>query len=301
MWWWPRQHFDFENVVQKELSIEVSRKTRSLSGGVLLLSWCCSFVTTVISVAFAQVPAQAPVQREQVPPPERTTAVEQPKSPEAEMRYERVTVRPSEGYLAGFGGYTFGGKFDADGLGIFNGVSFGNHSLADSGVYGAKAGGFFPGELNWFGVEAEGFNTTPHLEQQGGGAGSHMRVTTIAVNAIARAQFACEMRKVGVDQVTPRLAFQYEQEFCRLQPYGGVGLGIYWADISNNTFSAHANFVPGFNALAGLRYYLTDRIAMFTEYKYNRATFNFVGVSGLGGFQGVYSVNHIVGGISYHY
>jgi hypothetical protein len=40
---------------------------------------------------------------------------------------------------------------------------------------------------------------------------------------------------------------------------------------------------------------------MFTEYKYNRATFNFVGVSGLGGFQGVYSVNHIVGGISYHY
>jgi hypothetical protein len=116
----------------------------------------------------------------------------------------------------------------------------------------------------------------------------------LAINAIGRAQFACEKKHLETEQVTERFAFQYVQEFCRLQPYAGVGLGIYWVDISNNAFSAHANFVPGFNALAGVRYYITDRIAMFTEYKYNRATFNFSGVSGLAGFQGDYSVNHIV-------
>ncbi len=164
-----------------------------------------------------------------------------------------------------------------------------------------RLGDFFLSALNWFGVEAELFNTTPHIEQQGAAAGSHMRVTTLAINAIARAQFACEKKHLDTEQVTERFAFQYVTEFCRLQPYAGVGLGIYWVDISNSTFAAHANFVPGFNALAGVRYYLTDRIAMFTEYKYNRATFNFAGVQGLAGFEGVYSINQIVGGISYHY
>jgi opacity protein-like surface antigen len=205
------------------------------------------------------------------------------------------------GRFAAFGGYTFGGKFDAEGVGLLNGASFGNGSLANSAVVGAKAGGFFPESLNWFGVEAELFNTTPHIEQQGAAAGSHMRVTTLAINAIARAQFACEKKHLDTEQVTERFAFHYVTEFCRLQPYAGVGLGIYWVDISNSTFAAHANFVPGFNALTGVRYYLTDRIAMFTEYKYNRATFNFAGVQGLAGFEGVYSINQIVGGISYHY
>lgn len=133
-------------------------------------------------------------------------------------------------------------------------------------MVGAKAGGFFPESLNWFGVEAELFNTTPHIEQQGAAAGSHMRVTTLTINAIARAQFACEKKHLDTEQVTERFAFHYVTEFCRLQPYAGVGLGIYWVDISNSTFAAHANFVPGFNALTGVRYYHTDRIAMFTEY-----------------------------------
>lgn len=72
--------------------------------------------------------------------------------------YEQVVVHPTEGYFAAFGGYTFGGKFDAEATGVFNGVTFGNDSLANSAVVGAKAGGFFPESLNWFGVEAELFN-----------------------------------------------------------------------------------------------------------------------------------------------
>jgi len=219
----------------------------------------------------------------------------------SEMHSEEVLVQPTEGYVAAFGGYTFGGKFDAGGTGAFNGVSFGNGALADSAVVGAKAGGFFPQSLNWFGVEAELYGTTPNIEQQGAAPGSHMRVTTLAINAIARAQFGCEKKHLDTEQVTERFAFHYVTEFCRLQPYAGVGLGINWVDISNSSFSAHANFVPGFNALTGVRYYFTDRIAMFTEYKYNRATFNFSGVQGLAGFQGVYNINHIVAGFSYHY
>ena len=256
----------------------------------------CTMAVASEPVAFGQIAAQK----------EPPVAEPSPASPEAPasakgIQNEQVILFPTEGYFAAFGGYTFGGKFDAEGIGLLNGVSFGNGSLANSAVVGAKAGGFFPDSLSWFGVEGELFNTTPHIEQQGAAAGSHMRVTTLAINAIARARFACEKKHLDTEQVTERFAFHYVTELCRLQPYAGVGLGINWVDISNSSFSAHENFVLGFNALAGVRYYFTDRIAMFTEYKYNRATFNFAGVQGLAGFEGVYSINHIVGGISYHY
>ena len=257
---------------------------------------CCSLVAIASPVVLAQTAAEkAPRASEP-----STTSPEAAASAKG-IQNEQVVLYPTEGYFAAFGGYTFGGKFDAEGIGLFNGASFGNGSLANSAVVGAKAGGFFPNALSWFGVEGELFNTTPHIEQQGAAAGSHMRVTTLAINAIARARFACEKKHLDTEQVTERFAFHYVTEFCRLQPYAGVGLGINWVDISNSSFSAHENFVLGFNALAGIRYYLTDRIAMFTEYKYNRATFNFAGVQGLAGFEGVYSINHIVGGISYHY
>jgi opacity protein-like surface antigen len=264
--------------------------------------WPITIVMTLTVVALSESMSFAQFSAQKEPrASDRETASPAAPLPASGTRSEEIVVHPTEGYFAAFGGYTFGGKFDAESTGVLNGVSFGNGSLANSAVVGAKAGGFFPESLNWFGVEAELFNTTPHIEQQGPAAGSHMRVTTLAINAIARAQFACEKKHLDTEQVTERFAFQYVTEFCRLQPYAGVGLGIYWVDISNSSFAAHANFVPGFNALAGLRYYITDRIAMFTEYKYNRATFNFAGVQGLAGFEGVYSVNHLVGGISYHY
>jgi hypothetical protein len=48
----------------------------------------------------------------------------QPGLAEQPLRTERVAVRPTEGYFAGFGGYTFGGKFDTDASGSLNGAAF---------------------------------------------------------------------------------------------------------------------------------------------------------------------------------
>lgn len=64
------------------------------------------------------------------------------------------------------------------------------------------------------------------------------------------------------------------------------------------------NAVPGLNALAGLRFYLTDHVALFGEDKYNRASFNFDKIDTFGspgGFKGDYSVSHFVGGLSFHF
>ena len=108
---------------------------------------------------------------------------------------EHKRVRPSETYVAAFGGYTFGGKFsDVEGTGLLSGANLGDRNLADSGVYGGKIGHFFGDRMDWLGVEMEAFNTTPHVEQQGPLPGSHFRVTTLAFNLIGRLKFGCEAK-----------------------------------------------------------------------------------------------------------
>ena len=229
-------------------------------------------------------------------------------TPSEETRIERKLVRPSETYLAGFGGYTFGGKFsDIESTGLLPGANLGDRDLADSGVYGAKLGHFFGDRFNWLGVEMEAFNTTPNVEQQGLVPGSHLRVTTLAFNLIGRAQFACETRTDRTEKRTERDAktnrfinyeLRYEREFCRLQPYAGVGLGVFFAHLKNGTHMSD-DAVPGLNALAGVRYFINERIALFGEYKYNWAAFEFE--NGPAGVKGDYRVNHVVGGLSFHF
>lgn len=226
---------------------------------------------------------------------------------------EHKHVRPSETYVGGFGGYTFGGGFSGvEGAGFLSGLQGTDRDLADSVVYGGKVGHFFSDRMDWLGLEMEAYNTTPHVKQDGPLPGVHQRVTTLAFNVIGRLKFGCEAKPVRTETRTERdvkvdreirYETHYERDFCRLQPYGGVGLGVFFAELSNNGSSASDNAVPGFNALAGLRYFVAERIALFGEYKYNFAPFEFTG-NGLGGAAGIqadYHANHIVGGLSLHF
>ena len=222
----------------------------------------------------------------------------------AEPIVEHKRVRPSETYVAGFGGYTFGGKLNnVEGPGLLPGGNVGDRDLADSAVYGGKLGHFFGDRMDWLGVEMEAFNTTPHVEQQGLTPGAHLRVTTLAFNLIGRLKFGCETKPVRTEARTEgekRYETHYEREFCRVQPYGGVGLGVFFANLSNNGTSASDNAVPGLNALAGLRYYFNERVALFGEYKYNRAALDLTN-GPIGGLKGDYEANHLVGGLSFHF
>jgi opacity protein-like surface antigen len=213
--------------------------------------------------------------------------------------------RPGEFYVAGFGGYTIGHGFDnVEVAGPFgSNINTGDRDLKDSGVYGLKLGYFLPQRLDWLGFEVEGFNTTPHIKQSDIDAGHHLRVTTLAFNAIARFKTMCEQHdQHGTRRASDESVYRYH-EFCRLQPYAGVGLGVFFAHVSDATRSASDNAVPGLNVLAGLRFFMTERVALFGEYKYNRATLEFdnVGVGGILGAQGDYSASHIVGGLSLHF
>ncbi|MDF0651126.1 MAG: hypothetical protein P0121_06615 [Nitrospira sp.] len=355
-------------------------------GTMLMLSW--SLMPMGMPVAYAQEPVpeqqpptMTPTEAEQAKEAERLKQTQPARGAEPETRIEHKQVRPSETYVAGFGGYTFGGSLsDVENTGLLSGIPGRNRDLADSVVYGGKVGHFFGDRLDWLGLEMEAYNTTPHLEQDGAVPGIHQRVTTLAFNVIGRLKFGCETKrertetrterrmeegtykerkhpttgetyrerrdpstgdiymeymerrdpKTGelyVDRVDAstgqrtrveravmeravmatreiRYETQYEREFCRLQPYGGVGLGVFFAHLSNNGNGLSDNAVPGFNGLAGLRYFVTERIALFGEYKYNFAPFDYTPDGALGGAVGVkadYHINHFVGGLSLHF
>jgi len=212
----------------------------------------------------------------------------------------------AEFYIAGMGGYVFPNDFSnvSSNFPILKLLDprlstnlFSNDiDLDNAPMGGGKIGYYFP-QVKWLGVETEGFFTTlkftedpdpqqidnitfffPSLE--------NLQVTTWAFNAVVR----------------------YPHK--RFQPYVGVGLGVFFGETSWGGTKLSDNWVPGFNALAGIRGFITEYLAVFAEYKYNYVTFNlessdttFAGTS-LGGndsVNGTYSANMIAGGISFHF
>jgi opacity protein-like surface antigen len=190
-----------------------------------------------------------------------------------------------EMYVAGQAGWTFPQALsNVEGTGALSGFSLSDFALQSSLLYGAKIGYYFP-TFNWLGVEAEVFNSTPNIKQQSGTAqgfgasvpyvlpGSHLRVLTTALNLLAR----------------------YPGE--RFQPYLGLGLGVFFVRANDASGSSSDNGVPGLNALVGARLFVTDRLAVFVEGKYNRATFQLDTAE----LKGDYSAVHGVVGLALHF
>lgn len=224
---------------------------------------------------------------------------------------ERVIERRREGevYVAGFGGFTWGHQLGSvDGTGTAKGQDYGSQDLADSVVYGGKVGYFHPDRLNWLGLEAEAFNTTPHIEQGDGLPGTHLRVTTLAFNLIARTKLGCrhrdDVRHDGTvhDRDGDRWSPLDENLRCPLQLYAGAGPGIFFAETSNQFGRSTDNARVGLNALAGVKYFMNRNLAVFAEYKFNYAHFNFHEAQGsTAGFNGNYTASHVVGGLAMHW
>ncbi len=199
----------------------------------------------------------------------------------------------AEWYVAGQGGISFSNSFNnAESTGAFAGIHLSDLDLHRAPVYGGKVGYYF-NSLKWLGVEMEAFSSTPHLKQQNatlsfGGAsastilpGQDLRVTNWSpINVVVRYQMG------------------------PIEPYGGVGLGVFFARIHDgetNT-SATSNARPGLNTQAGIRWRITDHLSLFGEWKYNRATFHFQDPTpGTVGLKGDYSAHIGVGGLAWHF
>ena len=162
-----------------------------------------------------------------------------------------------------------------------------DEKLQTSVMYGAKVGHYFD-SMRWLGIETEIFNATPHKKQQevtitqAGQApvvttdSSLLRVTTVALNILAR----------------------YPGE--RLQPYVGIGPGVFFARAQENATSQYSTSV-GLNALAGLRVIVTQHVSIFGEWKYNYTRLDFPAAGALLGYSANYSANMLAFGVGYHF
>lgn len=195
------------------------------------------------------------------------------------------TLSQAEWYIGGHAGYSKPNDLeDVKGVGSASGFTFSDLDLKDSLGYGIKIGYFFPDNLNWLGVEFETFTSNPHIKQQnikatvGGSSttlsdvpGEHFRIITPAINLILR------------------FPGYY------VEPYAGGGIGAFWGRLSDSSGS-ESDVSPGANALAGLRFYVNDEVAIFTEYKYNYTKFNFDDA-----YKATYSSHGLYGGLSFHF
>jgi hypothetical protein len=210
-----------------------------------------------------------------------------------------------ETYIAGFGGGTLGSTtVNMEGRGSALGTTIDSPNLANSAVYGLKIGYFHPGRLNWLGLEIEGFNSTPHIRETGGQPGSHLRLTTLGLNAIARTKLGCRD-----DRRDERDASDYsplrENARCPLHVYAGAGVGIFFAETSNQFGRSTDNARAGLNALAGAKYFFNEHVALFAEYKFNYVDLKFdqnqIPSGATAGLNGTYLINHVVGGLAFHF
>jgi opacity protein-like surface antigen len=187
----------------------------------------------------------------------------------------------AEWYVAGQFGINFADRLtNVSGTNGFAGLQAPDFDLKNSLTYGGKIG-YFPGH-GWFGVEVDAFHSTPHIKNLDDVPGIHMRVTTAAVNFIAR---------------YPGVTFQ---------PYAGIGAAAVIAHISNSpTTQSDSDVAAGLNLLAGIRAFVTPYVAVFTEYKFTQATFHFDqafnGFGTQGGFMGDYRAQQLLVGVSYHF
>ncbi|MBH0200098.1 MAG: outer membrane beta-barrel protein [Nitrospira sp.] len=156
-------------------------------------------------------------------------------------------------------------------------------ALQSSLMYGAKVGYYFDqvklGNFN-LGVETEVFNATPHFKQQ---------VATIG--GFTGTAEGVDNRVLTWAPVVALVRYQGEL----FEPYAGVGLGVFFSNLSDGTNSSSSTDV-GLNTQVGTRYRVNQNLSLFTEWKYNYANISHTNILSY-----TYNAHTIVGGIGYHF
>ena len=239
------------------------------------------------------VPASMQQQPEQV----QLAALESDRAvPESRPRQEararavdrRVVDQPSsqsstERYVAAFGGVDFSRSFThVHGTGDNASVQLSDFALKGTGIGGLKLG-FSPAGAKWFALETEAFYSSPHIKQQ--------TITATGPSGSAPADFPGF--RVRMATVAFNWILRYPGEW--IQPYAGAGFGIFWGRIADPGGASSSDTSPGLNVLAGLRVKLGQHLVAFSEYKYNRASFEFNDP----GLHVLYQAHYVVGGFGW--
>jgi opacity protein-like surface antigen len=207
-----------------------------------------------------------------------------------------------EMYVAGEAGVTVpSGLTNIEGTGPLSGLRNTDLDQSLSSIFGAKVGYFFE-SLPWLGIEGSFNYSHPSVKQQSvnsnfiipGGTpiplgtrtipGSNMTVMSGIANVIVR----------------------YPGK--RVQPYVGGGAGIAYGRIQDlSTFNINtgapiretvSDTGVMWNGLAGVRFFLTRHVALYTEYKYMKTSFQFEKDVQI---KADYSSHNFLAGIAFHF
>lgn len=209
----------------------------------------------------------------------------------------------AETYIAGQVGYTVaqdtthGMANDPTFAGLPSGTSISNVTLNNSLMYGMKLGHYFK-STPWFGIELESFMTTPHRPQQ------RLTLGAPGLGTIQQDEGGATNRLVVV---SPNLVARYQGG--AFEPYVGVGPGIFFfhqqqlTAVAGERSYSQSNTGVGLNTQVGLRYRLTDHVALFGEWKFNYAHINLSGQADVGhfGINAITTLHHFVFGVGYHF
>ncbi len=214
----------------------------------------------------------------------------------------------AEWYVSGYAGVAIPADEDIDlsasVLGLTAADTLKDVDLDTSAVFGGKAGHYFEG-LPQVGLELEVYHFSPDSDPQTvqtnlfpGGvtiSAADINVTTIGINALYRLQ----------------LSQSDEYPRGRFQPYGGVGLGVFIANLETTVVTAiddDTDTALGFQALAGLKYFFIPNLSLFAEYKFiQTGDFEFelsdtvVGVPVTATAETDLTAHLFYGGIAYHF
>jgi opacity protein-like surface antigen len=230
-----------------------------------------------------------------------------------------------ESYVAGQFGATFPGNGLSNGdltstsatlqnpsgtVNFPSGSTVSDQSLKTSFMLGGKIGHYLS-RARWFGFEAEIFYSTPHIKQQDITLRSDAPLTFTPSGGGPSTVLPNELTSVGVPgahfsvwTIAPlNLMFRYPGN--RLQPYIGIGPGIFIATIKDPSVTqgdnSQSSMKLGLNSLIGVRYFLTRHVSAFAEGKYNYVRFNFEENPNFFGFNATYTPVNVAFGVSYHF
>lgn len=207
-----------------------------------------------------------------------------------------------EAYIAGQFGVTIPNSatdVDLTTIGFPSGTTLSNLDLQTSLMGGVKLG-YYSNTIRWFGVETEAFYTTPHVKQQT----ATITIPTAPGVPGGSAQLGLTGSYLRVITWAPvNLLFRYPGK--RFQPYLGIGPGVFFG---THEFAgeSQSSTTVGLNTQLGLRYFMSRHWALFGEYKFNYARFNFEETNpgqpiGLDGVKATYSAHIFALGIGYHF
>ena len=209
-------------------------------------------------------------------------------------------------YVGAYGGAVFPHDADTEGTGDASDVSLSDTEFDVGVMFGARVGYWLEAlDLPFIGVEGEFYWSLPEVSDQ-----------TVTLGGAVSGSVPIQEADFDVGTIGLNLLARYP--YGPIQPYAGVGLAILFADVDDiknsdpilvtlggvplGVIPAGTTFITGdddtavgLQLMGGVRGFVTDNVALFAEYKWVLAEFEFQDI------ELDYSASHVYGGIEWHF